>query len=93
VLRLWPARFKLEETGQRLWVGTVEIEHPVSVADLLTIPRGIADYTEALQILERTISPKVEGRLVQRSEQETGKVSGWDGRVLLAGDHFDDIRN
>ncbi len=88
VLRLWPTRFELEETGQPLWVGTIESERPVSVAGLLTIPRGTAGYTEARQALERTISKKVEMKLVKRPGQEIERVAGWDGRVLLAGDHL-----
>jgi len=86
VMRLWPTRFRLEETGQPLWVGTVQSERSVSVAELLTIPRGTADYTEALQTLAHSISRKTEVRVVRRPEPEAGRVAGWDGRVLLAGD-------
>lgn len=86
VLRLWPTSFRLEEADQLLWVGTLESERPVSLADLLTIPRGLADYSEALQALTRALPQRVLGQVVRRSEPQAEGVSGWDGRVLLAAD-------
>jgi len=88
VLRLWPTEYRLAETGQPLWVGTVESERSFSLAGMLTMPRGVEDYTEALQKLAQAILLKSKGLMVRRPEKEFRGISLWDGRVLLAGDHL-----
>ena len=90
VLRLWSTEFRLAETGQPLWVGTVESERTLSLADLMTIPKGDGDYDEALQSFKSAILPTIQGITVRRSDADLKGARAWDGRTLLAGEPFPD---
>ena len=86
VLRLWPTRFRLAETGTPLWIGTVTSERPLHVADLLTLPKKVGDYEEAQRLLAQTISPISEEAWRRRHVLRSRKTGDWSGGVLLAVD-------
>lgn len=86
VLRLWPTAYRLADGGRPLWVGTVESERALPLAGFLTLPKGVGNYTEALQLLTRSILPGDNGVVVERLAKNAGEARHWDGRVLLAGE-------
>ena len=88
VLRLWPARLKLEGSGQPVWVGTVikeTIAHPLG---WFAVPRAAERYDEPRDELHQSLDG-LSSRPVQRSELELNMAQrrAWDGKVLLAREH------
>jgi len=88
VLRLWPTEYRLSDLDRSIWVGTVESERAYPVAGLLTLPRGVGDFTAALQILRQALSQKDNIFLTKRLVSEPKDIGGWDGQLLLAGEDF-----
>jgi len=83
VLRLWPTDFKLTDSNQPLWVGTVDREVANSMADLFTIPRGTHEYSAALQQLRHFLPPEVIVRSVHRPVTVKLPAQRWNGQTLL----------
>lgn len=83
VLRIWPTDFKLSDTNQPLWVGTVDREVANSIAGLFTIPRGAREYSAALQQLLPFLPPEVIVRSVHLTGKEAISSQHWNGQIFL----------
>jgi len=89
VFHLWPTDVQLMETGEPLWVGTVETQIPHRIVDFITLAKDKGDYIEPLKSLAQTLRRGdwvVEMR--QRIEKRPGRGKRdylqWNGQVLLA---------
>lgn len=88
VFRLWPTNIQFKDTGEPLWVGTVEIQDAFRLADLITLPQERGDYSRPLEILSQTLKRAFRLREVYRKGDDIhGKDKPdalvWNGQVLL----------
>ncbi|MBW1980516.1 MAG: VTT domain-containing protein [Deltaproteobacteria bacterium] len=89
VLRMWPTDVQLQDAGESLWIGTVEVQVSRRLADFITMARDKGDYLRPLLQLSENLEGKFKLRRVFRHLEETShkrSVSNqqWNGLTLLA---------
>jgi len=82
-LRLWPSEYKLSQTGQPIWLGTVQDELAKPLTWLLTLPRGSGNFSDSLTKLKKSLE---RGETIEEKQRKADSGGKWDGAVLLVWD-------
>ncbi|MFK5926328.1 MAG: VTT domain-containing protein [Desulfuromusa sp.] len=82
VLRLWPTPFHLK-SGSTLWVGTVETETALALANLLTLPVGKKDFGSALAQLKGDLISVFLSSQPRHLDTDESINTDWNGELLL----------
>lgn len=83
-IRLWPTRFRLEPSQQRVWTGNASFLHRRSQTGLFSLLGTESDFDSPLRLFEQDVQPFI--RAIHRATPLVQAPLQWQGRVLLIAD-------